>query len=293
MGNAAVAELRHEILAYYGLKVEHGFVDAGGIRTFYLSAGSGLPLVVLHGAGGGGVLWAPVIDRLRKHFTIIIPDVVGYGESDKPNGPYDRLYYASWLRGFMDAMGLKQASLVGNSQGGAIAVQFAMDNAARTADLVLVCSAGLCPLAALGWPAIIAMMRAQLFVSERSMLALTRHLVHDASRFPLDTAVRYLEAIATMPGGKRPFLNGRGRAVRLFKRIELDKIRCPTLILWGAEDRIIRPTAASRKTPAIAGAAVKVMPNAGHTPFIDRPALFTRLLTEFILHQEKCPLLSR
>jgi len=284
-GNAAVADLRNEILEYYNLQVDHGFIDACGIRTFYLATGSGRPVVMIHGAGGGGALWAPVINQLRRNFRIMIPDVVGYGESDKPNGRYDRSFYAGWLRGFMDAMGLKQASLVGNSQGGAIAAQFAMDNPARTAHLVLVCSAGLCPLRALGWPAIIDMMRAQLFVSERSMLRLARHLVFDTSRFPLDSAVHYLEAVADMPGGKRPFLNGRGRAVRPFKRVELGRVRCPTLILWGAEDRIIRPAAASIRAPGIAGAAVELMPTAGHTPFIDQPALFTRHLTEFILQQ--------
>jgi 2-hydroxymuconate-semialdehyde hydrolase len=287
MENAMVAALREEILAYYGLSIEHGFIDAGGVRTFYLSAGSGPPLVMLHGAGGGGVLWAPVVDSLRRHFRIIIPDVVGYGESDKPHGPYDRLFFAGWLRGFMDAMGLNKASLVGNSQGGAIAVQFAMDNPARVSNLVLVCSAGLHPLRALGWPAIVDMIRAQLFMSKRSMLRLVRHLIYDISRFPLDSAVRYLEAVAAMPGGKLAFLEGRGRAVRPFKRMELDRVNCPTLILWGGEDRVVRPSAAPMNVPAIAGATVKLMPGAGHTPFIDRPTLFTEHLAEFILQKGK------
>jgi 2-hydroxymuconate-semialdehyde hydrolase len=282
MADTVIAGLRSEILAFYGLDLELGFIDAGGIRTFYLSAGSGRPLVLLHGAGGGGVLWAPVIDRLSRYFRIIVPDVVGYGESDKPKRAYDRLFYAGWLRGFMDAMGLKKAGLVGNSQGGAIAVQCAMDHPARVTHLVLVCSAGLCPMRAIGWPAMVDMIRAQLFVSQRSMLRLARHLVYDAGKFPLDPAVRYLEAVANMPGGKRPFLNGRGRAVRPFKRKELSRIQCPTLILWGAEDRIIRPAVASIKPPVIAGATVKLMPGAGHTPFIDRPALFARHVTAFL-----------
>jgi 2-hydroxymuconate-semialdehyde hydrolase len=287
MENAMVATLRDEILAFYGLNVEHGFIDAGGVRTFYLSAGSGPPLVMLHGAGGGGVLWAPVVDSLRRHFRIIIPDVVGYGESDKPSGAYDRLFFAAWLRGFMDAMELKKASLVGNSQGGAIAVQFAMDNPARAAHLVLVCSAGLHPLRALGWPAMVDMIRAQLFMSKKSLLRLVHHLVFDISRFPLDSAVRYLEAVTAMPGGKFAFLKGRGRAVRPFKRMELARVNCPTLILWGAEDRVIRPAATAISAPAIAGATVKIMTGVGHTPFIDRPTVFTQHLAEFILQKGK------
>ncbi len=282
MGNRVVADLRNEILAFYGLSPEHGFVDAGGIRTFFLSAGSGPPLVMLHGAGGGGVFWAPVIDRLRSHFRIIIPDVVGYGESAKPDAPYDRLFYARWLSGFLNAMGMKNISLVGNSQGGAIALQFAIDCPDRVDRLALVCSAGLMPLRCLGWAAIMDMIRAQFFVSKAAMLRLTRHLVYNPGRFPLDSAVRYLAAVAGMPGGRRAFSNGRGRAVRLFTQNERDRVQCPTLLVWGTEDRIIRPVPSSARKAAIPGARVVLMPEAGHTPFIDQPDLFSRYLTAFI-----------
>jgi len=283
MEETTLATLREEILAYYGLNIGHGFIDAGGVRTFYLSAGSGPPLVMLHGAGGGGVLWAPVVDALRKQFSLIIPDVVGYGESGKPNGPYDRLYFTRWLLGFMDAMQLNQASLVGNSQGGAIALQFALDNPDRASHLVLVCSAGLHPLRSIGWPAVVDLIRSQLFLSKKSMRRLVHRLVYDISRFPLDSAVQYLEAVAASPGGKNAFLKGRGRAVRTFTGMELDRITCPALVLWGAEDRIIRPVG----VPAIAGATVRWMTGAGHTPFIDRPALFARQVAEFILQKGK------
>jgi pimeloyl-ACP methyl ester carboxylesterase len=90
-----------------------------------------------------------------------------------------------------------------------------------------------------------------------------------------------------MPGGKLAFLEGRGRAVRPFKRMELDRVNCPTLILWGGEDRVVRPSAAPMNVPAIAGATVKLMTGAGHTPFIDRPTLFTEHLAEFILQKGK------
>jgi 2-hydroxymuconate-semialdehyde hydrolase len=285
MEKTTLAALREEILAYYGLNIGHGFIDARGIRTFYLIAGSGPPVVMLHGAGGGGVLWAPVVDALRKHFRLIIPDVVGYGESDKPDGAYDRLFFARWLRGFMDAMAVSEASLVGNSQGGAIALQFALDNPHRASHLVLVCSAGLHSWRSIGWPAMVDMIRTHLFMSKNSMRRLVRHLVYDISRFPLDSAVRYLEAVAASPGGKRAFSMGRGRAVRPFKGMELDTVTCPTLLLWGAEDRVLRPPTAAASMPVIAGATVRWMAGAGHTPFIDRPGLFARQVVEFILQK--------
>jgi pimeloyl-ACP methyl ester carboxylesterase len=94
-------------------------------------------------------------------------------------------------------------------------------------------------------------------------------------------------AVAATPGGNRAFSKGRGKAVRPFKAMELDRVTCPTLLLWGAEDRVLRPSTGPSNMPAIAGATVRWMAGAGHTPFIDQPELFTRHVTEFILQKGK------
>ncbi|MEJ2156495.1 MAG: alpha/beta hydrolase [Desulfobacteraceae bacterium] len=283
--DSEIAVLRDQILAFYDLDIERHFCDAGGIRTFYLRAGSGHPLVMLHGAGGCGVFWAPVIGRLSRHFSVIVPDVVGYGESDKPDGRYDRPYFVHWLRAFLDAVAVEKAGLVGNSQGGAIAIQFAIDNPHRVSHLVPVCAAGLCRGRDLDWGALVNVLIAQIMAPERWTQRLARYLIHDARNFPLDAGIRYFSAVTGMPGGKRAFLNGRGRAVRPFKRRELAKVQCPALILWGAEDRIIKPSAPLMTRRATADATVACMPHCGHTPFIDQPAVFARRVTDFILQK--------
>ena len=279
--NVAVATLREKILDYYHLKVSRAFIQTGDVKTFYFSVGSGKPLVLLHGSGGGGVLWAPVLAPLAVHFRLIVPDVIGFGESDKPDGAYDRRFYADWLRRFLDAVGLEKTSLVGNSQGGAIALQFAMDCPHRVDNLVLVCSAGF-KMRGLNWRAILEMLLAHLFLSRRMFRRLTRYLVHDVSQFPLDTAVQYLMAVCRLPGGTWAVSKGRGRAVRPFKGDALSRITCPTLILWGSEDRIIRKCPITSVNPPISGAKLVQMAGAGHTPFIDQPEKFTQLLVEFI-----------
>ena len=215
----------------------------------------------------------------------MVPDVVGYGESDKPDGRYDRPYYARWLAAFMDGLSMKKASLAGNSQGGAIAIQFAMDHPQRVSHLVPVCSAGLCRMRNLGWGAIANMIGAQLLVSEQSIRRLARYLIYDARNFPLDVGLRYFSAVAGTQGAKRPFLNSRGRAVYPFARRELAGVRCPTLMLWGTEDRIIKTAGPWKDNPAIGGAVVECMPGCGHTPFIDKPEVFTRHVVEFILQK--------
>ncbi len=97
-----IATLRKKLIDAYGLSAEQKTVVAGKIKTFYLSAGTGEPLVLLHGAGGGAVLWGPIIDLLSKHFHIIAPDVVGYGKTDKPEASYDKKFFSTWLCNFCD-----------------------------------------------------------------------------------------------------------------------------------------------------------------------------------------------
>ena len=118
-------------------------VIAGSIRTAYLSSGAGHPLICLHGAGAGAVTWYPSIGAMSKHFHVIAPDIVGYGESDKPSAPYDRPYFSNWLKEFLLALNISKAHIMGLSQGGAIALQFVLDHPEMVDKLVLVDAGGL------------------------------------------------------------------------------------------------------------------------------------------------------
>lgn len=96
--------------------VIQGTVMAGSVKTTYLSSGAGQTLICLHGAGAGAVTWYPSIGVLSKHFHVIAPDIVGYGESDKPDASYDRVYFSKWLKDFLSALGIAKAHVVGLSQ---------------------------------------------------------------------------------------------------------------------------------------------------------------------------------
>jgi pimeloyl-ACP methyl ester carboxylesterase len=109
------------------VSVEQGEVTIDSVKTAYLSAGSGDSVICLHGAGAGAVTWYPSIGTISKNFHVLAPDIVGYGESDKPNAPYDRSYFSKWLKGFLTELKISKAHIVGLSQGGAIALQFAID----------------------------------------------------------------------------------------------------------------------------------------------------------------------
>jgi 4,5:9,10-diseco-3-hydroxy-5,9,17-trioxoandrosta-1(10),2-diene-4-oate hydrolase len=184
---------------------------AGTIKTTYLSAGIGVPVVLLHGAGEGAVGWYPVIGPLSAHFRVIAPDIVGYGESDKPSAPYDRPYFSAWLGEFLDALHLQKINLIGTSQGGAISIQFALDNPERIDKLVLVDSAALGGKGiAIG--ALVGLLWQNTFPSRAASRWLRRYCVYDKEN--IDEALAdYKNEVCRKAGGKRAFWQGRGRTV--------------------------------------------------------------------------------
>lgn len=113
-------------------------ITAGSVQTAYLSAGEGRPVICLHGAGAEAVTWYPSISAIAECFHVIAPDIVGYGESDKLDAPYDRAYFSAWLKTFLSALSIAKAHIIGLSQGGAIALQFALDHPEMVDKLVLV-----------------------------------------------------------------------------------------------------------------------------------------------------------
>jgi 4,5:9,10-diseco-3-hydroxy-5,9,17-trioxoandrosta-1(10),2-diene-4-oate hydrolase len=252
-------------------------VYAGTINTVYLAAGSGQPVVLLHGALAAGITWYPVIGPLAAHFGVIAPDIVGYGQSDKPPGRYDRAYYCAWLADFLDALGVEKAHLVGHSQGGAIGLQFALDHPARVDRLVLVDSAGLGNGVPLG--VILAMLCYNLFPSPATGLWLSRYAVR--SPRSIDPALgEYMIQVTRASGGRRSLL--RSRTHTRFGARKLGQITQQTLIIWGRDDRFVPVAQAGAAAEAMPHAELHVIPEAGHVPFFDQPQAFNDALIRFL-----------
>lgn len=128
---------------------ETAYVDAGGIRTRYLTAGSGEPLVLLHGGHFGGKSsaddWSLNIDGLARNFRVLALDKVGQGYSDNPRADADYVIgtTVSHLRDFLDAASIPAAHLSGHSRGGYTVVRFALEYPERVKSLTIVSSATL------------------------------------------------------------------------------------------------------------------------------------------------------
>src|SRR6202171_4330837 len=114
-------------------------VRAGGIDTFYLDAGSGPPVILLHGLGATNASMLPTLWDLARDHRVLAPDLPGFGGSEKPIRSYDFPFFADWLREFMDGVGLDKADLVGNSLGGRIALEAGLSVPDRVNRMVLLC----------------------------------------------------------------------------------------------------------------------------------------------------------
>ena len=131
------------------VEIASHFIDADGVRTHYLEAGEGPPLVLVHGGGAGADSlgnWQDCFPILTRHFRVIAPDMIGFGRTDKPSPDdytYDQPGRNRHMAAFLDAMGLSGVAIVGNSMGGATAIGVALDRPELIGTLVLMGSAGL------------------------------------------------------------------------------------------------------------------------------------------------------
>src|SRR5680860_1927313 len=119
------------------------FVNIHGHRRAYRMMGQGPALLLLHGLGCDSSTWLPVMRRLSEQFTVVAPDLLGHGASDKPRGDYSLGGYANGMRDLLSVLGIDRVTVVGHSFGGGVAMQFAYQFPERTERLCLVAPGGL------------------------------------------------------------------------------------------------------------------------------------------------------
>ena len=267
-----------EIINRIEVPVEQREVTAGSVKTAYLSVGQGPPVVCLHGGGAGAVTWYPSFSALAEHFHVIAPDIVGYGESDKPNAAYDRPYFASWLQDFLLALEIQKAHVIGLSLGGAISLQFSLENPEMVEKLVLVDS---CAFGAPPFGMLFGFFWLYTFPSVAANRYGSRYLVSKLENVDPNFGPYSLQVVKK-PGGKRVFWQSMGAAVSPMPEEELRQIQHQTLIIWGEDDKVF-PLATGE-------AAAQIMPNAklhriqdaGHIPFMDQPEVFNDVVLQFL-----------
>jgi pimeloyl-ACP methyl ester carboxylesterase len=272
-----------------------------GHRRAFVRAGSGPALLLLHGIGNNCQTWSGVIDRLAESNTVIAPDLLGHGASDKPRGDYSIAAYANGMRDLLSVLDIEQATVVGHSLGGGIALQFAYQFPERCERLALVGSGGLGPELSAGLRA------ATLPGAELVLTALT------GVSGPLRLGFQTLDRIGHVAGwqrvrdlaeagdallalkdveARRAFLrtlrgvaDAHGQAVTALDRLYLAN-SVPMLVVWGSRDPIVPALHAETVRTLVPTARVEVFAGAGHWPHLDDPDRFCDVLLQFIATTE-------
>jgi pimeloyl-ACP methyl ester carboxylesterase len=263
-------------------------VEANGIRTNYLEAGSGDTHVVLvHGSGPGVTSyanWRGVLPALGENFHVVAPDMVGFGYSDRPEGvKYSLDTWADQTLGVMDALGIEKAHLVGNSFGGGIALRLTTRNSDRVGKLVLMGSMGVdFPItegldAVWGYDGTL-----------EGMKKVMGYFAYDKSLTSGDLAQARYEG-ATQPGFQEAFSSmfpaPRQRWVESMAVPENEVSALPhrTLIVHGREDKVIPLSNSYKLEELLDNADLAVFSHCGHWSMIERRDDFNRLVRDFFL----------
>ncbi|WP_020668684.1 alpha/beta fold hydrolase [Amycolatopsis nigrescens] len=255
-------------------------------------------LVLIHGIAGSGQTWEPLLAELaRRRFPrrVLVPDLLGHGESAKPRGDYGLGAFASGIRDLALLEGHRHLTVVGHSLGGGVALQFAYQFPELVGRLVLVDSGGLGPQVGLPLRAT-ALPGAKLFLDltvNRLTLGAARAVAGLARRLggklgaESKELVRHLASLAD--AGRRAafvvtargLIDLRGQRASATDRLYLAEAM-PTLIVWGTKDPIIPVKHGIRAAEAMPGSRLELFENMKHFPHAADPQRFADILEEFL-----------
>ncbi len=272
--------------------VEH--VSIHGHRIGYRRGGQGPVLLLLHGIAGSSQTWVPAMRLLQRHYTVLAPDFLGHGASEKPLGDYSLGNFATVIRDFLSLMGIDRATVVGQSFGGGVAMQFAYQFPERCERLVLVDAGGLgrevswilrlvtLPGAEYVMPALFpAFVRSW---GDPVVRFLGRQGFRNARALEIWRSYRSLtetESRQAFARTMRSVIDPGGQSVSASDRLYLTA-HMPTLIVWGDRDTIIPLDHAQRAHQAIPGSRLEIMEGVGHFPHAEEPARFVEILEDFL-----------
>jgi pimeloyl-ACP methyl ester carboxylesterase len=268
------------------------YVSVNGINTRYWQMGeSGSNLILLHGGNGSIEFWLYNIAALAKHHRVYAFDMVGSGKSDFPDGTYSLGYQAEFLASFMTVLGIDTATLIGNSMGGGVSLEFTRSYPDRVDRLVLVDSMGFGKEISLGirlitLPAIVSQLRAGRWM----IPAMLKSNFYDGRQLPPEW-IEFRYPIFAIPGRNSVILrmgqsNFTLAGVRpdVYRPIldSLAQISQKTLIIWGDNDRIIPVKHAYIAAAGLPNHQLEIFPNCGHHPYLEYPAKFERVVLDFL-----------
>jgi len=274
-----------------------------GYRRAFRMAGSGPVLLLIHGIGDDSSTWGPLLDDLARDHTVLAPDLLGHGGSDKPRGDYSVAAYANGMRDLLGVLDVDRATLVGHSLGGGVAMQFAYQFPERCERLVLVSTGGIgrevnAVLRATSVPGADILLPMLTPLAELPPMAWSLRLVGSLLKrigSPLgedaDDIIAGYRRLGD-PFARSAFLRTlravvdlRGQVVTMLDRSYLAE-KMPTLLIGGVRDPVIPFRHTEVAHAAMPGSRLSVFPGAGHFPHHHNPERFVEVLRRFLAETE-------
>ncbi|MEE2061467.1 alpha/beta fold hydrolase [Rhodococcus artemisiae] len=272
-------------------------VTVGGKDIFVAETGEGPAVLLLHGGGPGasGVSnYSRNIDALAEHFRVIVPDLPGYGRSSKGVDQSDPFgFLADNICGVLDRLDLDRAHLVGNSYGGACALRLALDSPDRVERMVLMGPGGIGTTRALPTPGLQSLLSYYTGDGpsrEKLETFVRKYLVFDGATVPAEVIEdRYQASIDPDVVADPPLRRPSGpAALRTLWRMDFTRdhrvrrLTTPTLVIWGADDKVNRPSGGPMLAKAMPNCDLLLTANTGHWVQWERADFFNAVTTAFL-----------
>ncbi len=272
---------------------EDQYIKVSNLKTRYWALGDrGTIVILIHGLGVSADIWMYNVEALAKQHRVYVPDLVGFGRSDKPGPSFSPFDYTRFLDDFIKVLKIDRVSLVGQSLGGGIALHYVLQFPQKVSRVVLVDSAGLgkeviWTLRLMSLPLV-----GELFCrpSRKGVELSFKLTVRNRALITKDFVELYYN-LFSRPGFRRFFLRFLRRIVDIRGAREeilapivnnLYKITQPVLIIWGEKDRVLPLKHGYLGQEKVPNAKLKIFEECGHIPFFERSDEFNRLVLKFL-----------
>jgi pimeloyl-ACP methyl ester carboxylesterase len=265
-------------------------LELPGATVNYAEIGEGEPIVFVHGLTSSWQAWLENLPHVGRSHRAIALDLPGFGASPMPSWPIDMPAYGRLLHDFCEKLGVKEATLVGNSMGGLVAAEAVLTEPSRFARLVLVSAAGFINTwlphergratshawDRFGRPFGAA---ARFFVTRRrARYLMFRFAIRYPGRLSKELLWEQMASGVPCPG----FADALDAVLEYDARDRLEEIQIPTMIVWGTDDWVIPSAAALSYNRRIPDSRLEIFEHTGHVPQLERPVRFNAVLDKFL-----------
>lgn len=260
------------------MKPSVSFVKIGQHNIRYLEAGnSKKTIVLLHGLGASAERWLPIMPYLSSRYRVIVPDIIGFGYSDKPVTNYTIKFFMEFLSNFLDQLSIEKTTMVGSSLGGRILIDYAIYH--QNIEKIVLVSPAINDESS---PALQSYIQAALHPAFEDVKKAFAMISGENDKVDDEIITEFINRM-NLPNSKMAFLASLiGLKKEIITQEKLAKLVTPTLLVWGKEDQVIPISNADKFNGFVKNFQYHIMDGCGHVPFAEKPELFSKIVLNFL-----------